>query len=353
MTRRPRTSLGVPAARGFTLIELVATLGVMAILMAAMGSILMLVTRGIDPGDSVTVADAAEGVDQLAADLSHATSIGRAETRAIEFVVGDRTGDGVEDTIRIAWGGGAGDPLVRQINGDDGEVLVGGVEDFALSYDPLGQEGAGEVQSAEVTLSSDTGPLTAGTLVADPSWVSQHSRPTMPTGVSGWTVTRARVPLARSGTATGEIAVQLRKANINGTPTASVLSEVRIRENTLTSGYQWRDVTFSGVPTLAPGDGVCLVLVCVSGSPAALCQTVTGRPSDLTKGLATSSNQGSSWTYSSTGAMVHQLYGRYVADLDNVTTPSEVSWVGVRLRAWEGTPIQSAVRLVNRPGVGL
>jgi hypothetical protein len=113
MNSQRRTHL--PA--GHTLIELVAATVSSAILLAGLGSV-MLITRQIayTPSASTSRIDASNAINRLADELRFATLITEHSQLVLEFVVADRTGDGAAERIRYQWSGTPGTPLERSVN---------------------------------------------------------------------------------------------------------------------------------------------------------------------------------------------------------------------------------------------
>ena len=137
MTLTPTSPIGRTPARGaFSLAEMVISLAIVTILVGSMTSVLMLSLRAIDDrtnpaGKTVIAADAA---DQVLADLAVALTFTERTALAATFTVPDRTGDGQPETIRYAWTGVAGDPLLRVFNGVEDKSFASDVRQFNLTY---------------------------------------------------------------------------------------------------------------------------------------------------------------------------------------------------------------------------
>ncbi len=135
-----RHAAGAPAARsrrrGLTLIELVTGLSITTILLLGTLSAITLATRAMpNPDDAVATAlNTAAALDMLAADLPYATVWTEAGEKAVTFEVADRNGDHVPETIRYAWSGTPGDPLIRTYNGQPVSI-VDRVQEFTLRFE--------------------------------------------------------------------------------------------------------------------------------------------------------------------------------------------------------------------------
>lgn len=122
--------------RGYTLIELVASIGAASILMAGMGSAVFLSAQAFTTSESPTgrKVDTAQAQQQVLRDLRYANSFSERTANAVTFTVPDRTGDGRPDTIRYVWSGTPGDPLTYALNGASPVTVAASVNQFELSF---------------------------------------------------------------------------------------------------------------------------------------------------------------------------------------------------------------------------
>ena len=106
--------------RGFTLIELVVSLGIVAVLSMALGSTILISTRALPNagGGPETKAASGRALQILGADIRLATSVAMPDVRTLTLTVRDQTGDAVDETITYAWAGSSGDPFTRTYNAD-------------------------------------------------------------------------------------------------------------------------------------------------------------------------------------------------------------------------------------------
>lgn len=139
----PRTKLRKPSncqrshrfsRHGYTLVELVAGVAATALLVAGMGSVVMVAARSTSE-DSLPACQiqASTAMHDVLADLQYAVSFNERTATAVEFTVADRDGDTDADTIRYSWSGTPGDPLTRKYNGGEAVSFVEGVQAFAYS----------------------------------------------------------------------------------------------------------------------------------------------------------------------------------------------------------------------------
>ncbi len=124
------------ARGGFTLVEAVLGTAVAVIILSAITGVMFLAQQGLAGGESKTANIAAQNrvIQMITLDLSLATSFSERTSTAVTMVVPDRTGDGVDETIRYYWSGTPGDPLTRQVNGAAPAAVAEDVHAFSLDY---------------------------------------------------------------------------------------------------------------------------------------------------------------------------------------------------------------------------
>src|SRR5690349_22532054 len=94
--RNPRSAIA------FTLIEMLISLAIMALIAAALGSTIVLASRALDQqaGPGATTVAARRATDRLLGELAGATAFSERTATAVTFTVPDRDGDGAPETIR-------------------------------------------------------------------------------------------------------------------------------------------------------------------------------------------------------------------------------------------------------------
>src|SRR5687768_7307632 len=97
--RNPQSAMA-PFSRAFTLIEMLISLSVMAIIMAALGSTIVLASRALDheAGPGAATVAARRVTDRMLAELGAATSFAERSATAVAFTVPDRDGDGLPES---------------------------------------------------------------------------------------------------------------------------------------------------------------------------------------------------------------------------------------------------------------
>jgi hypothetical protein len=120
--------------RGYTLAELLVSMGTGAILLAGLTSSLYISTQTLTPDATATSESnrSSLAVRRVAADLRLALNFTERTATAVTVTVPDRTGDGNVDTIRYSWSGGAGNSLYYQFNSGQPVVVATNVQAFNL-----------------------------------------------------------------------------------------------------------------------------------------------------------------------------------------------------------------------------
>lgn len=125
-----------PTASGYTLIEVLLSLGIVSLILAATVSMLFVAQQAVASGaDSAgRVSRESRAMQMILLDVSLAKGFTERTDRAVTMTVPDRTGDDRDETIRYAWSGTSGDPLTRQVNGGPVVVLAPNVYQLRLTY---------------------------------------------------------------------------------------------------------------------------------------------------------------------------------------------------------------------------
>ena len=261
------------SCRGHTLMEVILSTAMLCVIMGAVVSTMVIAGRAVDDNPVKQVAIAGDAANDVTTDISLAQSITESDANAVTMVVPDRDGDGQAETIRYSWSGTAGDPLMRQYNGGAEAVVASNVHRFNLSYLTTVVDGAsggdeGD-ESAEQLLISHVdatgGKFETMKLKADGSMVAEYFKPTLEAGATSWKITYIKLSLTAAGGDTGVVAIQIRTANADHTPTSTVLGQATVYESALASGFSWVDVNLGPIADLDPDTGYCIVVLPVSG----------------------------------------------------------------------------------------
>lgn len=129
---RARTPTSRP---GFTLIELIASMGVVSLVFGAIGALMVLGIRAV-PTEGSASSDAAaliDAIDRIEADFASATEITLAAADRVTFTIRDRDTDGNDEKIEIRWAS-ANSPITRAINDGTAVPITPDINSAGLSY---------------------------------------------------------------------------------------------------------------------------------------------------------------------------------------------------------------------------
>lgn len=340
--------------RGFTLIELVAALGITAILLGAMTSMVMLAGKAVPaPNDVPSSAITAGGaVDQLAGELETALLVLEQTPTSITFTIPPRNQDKYPEKIHYSWAGTSGAPLLRQYNSGSPAIVIPQADQFSLTpvvaTSTESYSGAATEDATDSLLIDYSGSNGLIDLNVSPSlWQGQYfASNSWPAGVVGWRPTRVMFQGKQSGLL-GSTNIQIRPALAGLIPSNTVTGQYSILGTGLLSSYSWQQFTFSGLDRLAPSAGICLVLQGTLGLPNSM--TVEGNSG---AGLVQTADGGSTWTYASNRSMQSRLYGTLThAGPTQYAVSKYLGALGIGLRAGpSGNPmVTTTVQTLNHP----
>ena len=341
---------------GFTLIELVTSMTIGAILLGGMGSAILIASHALPGRNTATdaILRASDVVEQIAGELHCAVTFTQRSATMVEITVPDRNADLAPETIRYTWSGTPGDPLTRQYNAGTIVIIAEDVQEFDLTYrlktilEDLPPEA---IEGPEVLLSSHaSGNVGTSFSITSSDWVGQYFQPSLSADALSWKVTRVSIEVQSRGQKSGATLIQLRPATANNLPETVLLEEATMLESNLTSGYIWMDLFYGNVSGLTPGQGLCLVLEHVSGSQSANVRFDNAGGS----GWLNTSDGGLSWTNYGTRALNYNVYGTVTAMMK--PPPISRRWmrsVGITLRLATDarTRVQTAAQVLNVPEV--
>jgi len=311
--------------RGFTLIEVVASMGIAALALGGITSALVIASRATDTttGSSSQTTDARVAIDRLTADLNHALSFSEQTETAVTFDVPDRDGDGSNETIRYAWSGTAGDPLTCLNNAGSEITMAENVGQFQLSYLVRPPLPVPDSETTGTTLLSYYNPSSGNTIsysVDQSHWCAQYFKPTLPTNTISWNVDYVYLYLRRDSSYR-TFKIQIRTANARQKPTTQGLDEVTEYSSNLPSSYSWRYYQFTGGASLDPQSGACLVVKQdYSSCGARILYIRNGSSMPQNSHWVSTGNAGSSWsTPVNNKDMLFYVYG-------TITTEGPAQW---------------------------
>jgi len=318
----------LPYARaGVTLAELVVAMAITLMLTVALGSAMLLATRGSEQAAALAEAPQTEAVTgQIVSDLQRAVAFTERTDAAVAFSVPDRDGDGLAETIRYAWSGTVGDPLTYEYNGSAPIVLADDVQSFSLSYllrqVAGGSSGPQEQESEEMLLIAheyDPAGDNRSTYMDYWNRSAQYFLPTLPSNLVSWKITRVDFQIQKTSPVEGGVVVEMQTADGHQKPSGQVLESAAVAESSLPGTWNTVEVSFDSLSELGPGSGLCLVLWHNGGSSRVRYER---RGSLMTPNAhyVTSNSAGANWSKPNDREdMVFYVYG-------TVTTLGEPQW---------------------------
>ena len=249
---------------GFSLIELVTSLAIISILMVAMGSAMLIATRGMpDPNSPFArKMDAAQVVGQLADEVTYATAVLTMSPTELEFVV-DRNGTPI--TIAYSWSGTPGDPLTYQYDAGTVVTVIENVQDFTLTYivtSPApgeAAEGPPIEGPEELFIEQDeSNSGTAGVFaITSDDKCAEYFSPVLPGDAVSWRITRVKFIANPSGSS-GNLRIEVMTENPGTGQPGNIVDGVTVSEGDLVAD-NWHEVQFANAGGLSPSDAFFIV----------------------------------------------------------------------------------------------
>jgi hypothetical protein len=340
------------------MIELVAAMAASSALLVGLGSV-MLIARQIafSPATPQQRIDAAQMINEIAADLRFATVIVEQSAYVLDFTVADRDGDGAAERFRYQWSGTPGDPLTRSRNNGTAVTVLDDVKQFSVT--PVLESESNTLQtyvtSAEQLLVGNTNTQTGVARdITATAYSAQQVNPatfaSVPSNATCWNATRIDFVGLKIGTYTETLLVQLRRAGdpYNG-PTSNVLGQVSIPEASLTATLGWNTATFASPITGLPLHRRFNIVLAGVGSGAAIRLLANDTAAS---GVLESSDAGASWSYISNRQIYYRLYGSYNTPGSQYSvTRNIVRQIQLALRTGDQgyARVDASVPLLNRP----
>jgi prepilin-type N-terminal cleavage/methylation domain-containing protein len=218
-----------PSRPGFSLIELVLSIGVVSVLAVSMTSVMVLTSRAIPTSKDrdQNAIKSRISLEQLESDLAMAIEVSNRTAAGFTLKVPDRTGDTLPETIVYHWPG-TGQPLTRTVNGSAGATILAGIDALEVEFSTHTRSAtttSGTTDSAEVVLASFTAAtdeqLSANVLTVQGLCIV----PLLDSDVTHWRLTKLRHAFtSASGSATTYTATVHPQTSSGGINELSVLA---------------------------------------------------------------------------------------------------------------------------------
>lgn len=254
---------------GFTLIELVISTAILAVILGGVASALTLATSALPNDASRAQDDARARLQVFQRDLRDATFIRELSTTTFEATIPDRDGDGQPDVIRYERQGADSIALLRTLNGQTTTLL----DDLAgadVSFNVIDESETIPIQTAVSSASrlaitpSDWSTSGSSTNLRTRQGGSQCMKPTLPADAGLWRITQFQALVTQKVTTDpdSEHIFQIRLANADGSPSNIVVYQG------LTSDFKFSGdmvtpstMDISSMPYLLPSQAACLCLI--------------------------------------------------------------------------------------------
>lgn len=347
---RSPTVAAARGRRGSTLIETLLSVAIAGLIAAGIQTSLYVSMKGLPnpEGSAQSTIKASKVVDQLSTELESAVYITEHTATTLGFTLPDRDGDGIAERVRYAWTGTPGGPLTRQYNGGTVTVLSSSVSLFNLtpSYTSVTENYtglAGEVDTESLLIDYSSGSGTGNRNVTSSSTLGQYFTLTLPANAYAWRPTRVQFMARRSSTP-AVTQVQMRTANANLTPTATVLEEYTLSDTALGSSYNWESYSFTQLEPIASGGGICLILKRTSGNTSVVVQENNGT-GELTGTIL------NIWSYNSNKSLNCQLFGKLsLSGIPKSFNSNYLTAMGISLQIHNAAPVlQTTGVTLNHP----
>ncbi|HEV7298858.1 MAG TPA: type II secretion system protein [Tepidisphaeraceae bacterium] len=347
------------ARRGMSMMETMAAVAVAGILFASLGSSVVWVSKALPSATDPVVAGAVarDALQQFTTDLRYAMRVTERDARAITFAVPDRNGDGAEETIRYSCEATAGSPLLRAYNGGAPVTIVPRVRSWNIAYRDRAIAVPREpLESAEQSfLSPGLGLLSYAHAVNDHDWHGQYFRPYVPLTATDYRITRVRFRARSRGGNSGQFLVRVMRSAPTGVPTGTVLAETLVLEQSLSTSFEWVNVTFTDPIWLPASEQASIVVTHVSDTDACEVQASSITLSLANTAFLSTGNAAASWSVQPLRSMSLYAWGTYRTPQSPSTAHSLLS-LTVTLTPEVGTGSAggatiAAVDMVNRPEV--
>ena len=203
---------------------------------------------------------------------------------------------------------------------------------------------------AETTLFRSGGGASQRTLISSSASAGESIVPRLPTGASGWSLTRAVVGIASSGSADGVIRIGIQRLTGAGMPDGTSLAQFDVSENTLSATITPVVFDMLAPISMSASQGVAVLVTHISGAVSGQVAVRTGA---RTSGAALlrSADGGTTLTAEPASTLDIAIYGTITVSPGATTSRLYVDDLRARLRtgASSTSAAEITVRLLNGP----
>jgi prepilin-type N-terminal cleavage/methylation domain-containing protein len=339
---------------GFTLIEMVVTMGVLALVMTVMTSIMLATAKAMPSAADADVAlDADDRALREAAWLvADAKQITSNSINKLGFRVSDLDKDSADDEVTLTHGGNEGDALIMNVAGSEVE-LVKNVRTFTFEFQPVSvvtSTVSGTYDTSEMLLDGWNGPVSATRTCSLTRTLAMRLAPQLPHDATQYRITRARYFVKPVSGKTCAVGLSIADATAGGMPD---ITRVRFTVST----------TITGLP--AAGEWANQSMASNTYWHAAserpfLWAGTTNLTAQYEIGVNTLAPHAGEFVYQQTlgpteiatgGAMLFEVYGVVRRPATTTTTRTVATALMMTVTKVDGTVVRATVPLRNEPEV--
>ncbi len=345
----------------FTLIELVTSLAISAILLVSIASAIVISSKALPGGDTAAsqIVSGARAADLILSELRFALHVSEIKPKSVRFTIPDRDGDGRPEVVCYEWSGVAGAPLKRTYNASLTTNLIDSVQSLAFDYDTattvetyptppiesaeevlIAMPVAGTFKSAEVSVEAS-------------AWPGQLIKPVLPADATGWRVTSVTVHARQSGLPLEILHARLHRATAADLPasgTGSILGTQTVAEALLPVGTLAPIQISFNHAVIAPAERICVVFENLSRAGVAGVLEVCD---DAGSGLLATPDEGATYTISNQHKLRMEVRGRVTRAQTKSVTRTLLTKVNISVQTGTdaSSRVDTAVPMLNRPEV--
>jgi len=247
---------------GFTLIEAVISLAIIAMMMAALSAASAFLIRTTPAGDSASAraAQINSGFDLFHEDVTLAVGAEPRGATMLAIFLADQDGDGVDETVIYEWDG---DALLRTVNSSDPLPIASGLGECAFEYTIRSLPNAGMPDDATPSEMFDYVPSRSYTDL-DLSDLVNFAQPIefdLSAEAASCVIESVSVLMRRgSGSpTTGELYVHIYEDGGTGVPTGEPLASASVDPRRVRASGSFIEFRFDDLPVLSAGGAYTLL----------------------------------------------------------------------------------------------
>ncbi len=332
--------------RAYTLLELVVSVGVSSLVIAAMTSVVVLATHAI-PRDTDDRAWN-DSLELIRADLRYAIHVSEQTPTSFACSVPDRDGDGIEERVRYGLVGGR---LERTVNLEAPVVVATSVDRLSVGFltrsDLDGRAGASIDDPGEFVIASHDAAEGSGACVVHAgASCGQYFEPMLPADATSWSMTRVGIKMRRRslvGTGIADLALAdetLRPGSVF--ETALVLSAFA------GDGFGWYELPNINASGLPVGRGFTLTLRTVDP----VLELELEQDGIRGSGMLTTDDNGAAWAMHGDRSLSYYVIGTVRRPSDRSESVRRFATAAsVELVGSDGVVRSVRIAMVNEPEV--